>query len=233
MSDAVMTTHGAAPASLPVVRRGLAEALLGAAAAILGIIGLALAGHTAAGAAAEAGTSVSWILDSIAVIVLGICLAMAGSALIESYARVLTASEGAGGPRESMTGTTVDFFLGTAIVVLGVLALLHVVGDVLVPIGFILIGVGFVLNSAASVRVIGIATGLSADTSPAQRLRQEMALATFGVRMIAGLATVVLGILAVVGIASLALTLIAAIVAGAAVTASVTSVPARLARGAH
>lgn len=234
MSDAVMTTHGATPASLPVARRGLAEGLLGAAAAILGIIGLALAGQGGgAAAAAGHGATVAWILDAISVIVLGICLAMVGSALLESYARLLNAVEGEGGPRESMAGTTVDFFLGTAIVVLGVLALLHVVGDVLIPIGFILIGAGFALNSAASVRMMSIAGTVSGAQTPAQRLRGEMALATFGVRMIAGLAVVVLGILAVVGFASLELTLIAAIVAGAAVTASVTSAPGRLARGAH
>ncbi|MGH7119238.1 MAG: hypothetical protein ACREFP_09675 [Acetobacteraceae bacterium] len=230
MSEAVMTTHGAASASLPVVRRGLAEALLGAAAAILGIIGLALAGHTGA-ATATSGSGVPLILDSVAVIVLGICLAMVGSALLESYARLLTSMEGTNAPRDSVAGTTVDFFLGTGIVVLGVLALLHVVGAVLVPVAFILIGAGFVLNSTASVRMIGIATSESGAQSAVQRLRGEMAMATFGVRVIAGLATIVLGILAVVGIAPLELTLIAAIVAGAAVTASVTSVPGRLARG--
>lgn len=230
MSEAVMTTHGAAPASLPVVRRGLAEALLGAAAAILGIIGLALVGRGGV-AAAGAGTGVSLILDAVAVIALGICLAMVGSALLESYARLLTSMEGTNAPRDSVAGTTVDFFLGAAIVVLGVLALLHVVGAVLVPVAFILIGVGFVLNSAAAARMIGIASGDGAAQSAAQRLRGEMAMATFGVRVIAGLATIVLGILAVVGIAPLELTLIAAIVAGAALTASVTSVPGRFARG--
>ncbi|MGH7072441.1 MAG: hypothetical protein ACREFO_20875 [Acetobacteraceae bacterium] len=223
MSDAVMSTHGAVPASMPVVRRGMAEGLLGAAAAILGIVGLALAEHAA---------NVASILDAIAVIVLGISLIIVGSALLASYARLLVTTEGVDSPRDSVAGVTVDFFLGAGIVILGILALLHVVSPVLVAVGFILIGAGFALNSAAAVRMLGIEAGDGTQQTPAQRLRAEMAMATFGVRMISGLGVIVLGILAVVGISPLELTLIAAIVAGAALAASGTTMPGRLMRGA-
>lgn len=223
MSDAVMSTHGAMPASMPVVRRGMAEGLLGAAAAILGIIGLALATQSA---------GVASILDAISVIVLGISLIIVGSALLAGYARLLVSTEGADTPRDSVAGVTVDFFLGAAIVILGILALLHVVSPVLIAVGFILIGAGFALNSAASVRMIGLEAGEGSHQSPAQRLRAEIAMATFGVRMISGLGVIVLGILAVVGIVPLELTLIAAIVAGAALAASGSSMPGRLMRGA-
>lgn len=221
MSDTVMTTHGAVPARLPVLRRGMAEGLLGAVAAILGIVGLALA--TSNGA-------VSAILDAVSVIVLGIGLIMAGAALFDSYARLLATVEGAGSARDAVSGTTLDYFLGAGIVILGILALLHLAAPELVAVAFILIGAGFALNSAAAVRVVGIESGEGAVQGPAQRLRTEIVLATFSVRMISGLAVVVLGILAVVGIVPSTLTLIAAIVAGAALAASVTSMPMRFAR---
>ncbi|MGH7050747.1 MAG: hypothetical protein ACREE5_08885 [Acetobacteraceae bacterium] len=221
MSDAVMTTHGAVPARLPVMRRGLAEGLLGAVAAILGIVGLALATHDA---------TVSAILDAISIIVLGVGLIMAGAALFGSYARLLATVEGAGSARDAVSGTTLDYFLGAAIVILGILALLDMAALVLVAVAFILIGAGFALNSAAAVRLVGIESGEGEVQTPAQRLRTETVLATFSVRMVAGLAVIVLGILAVVGMVPATLTLIAAIVAGAALTASVTSMPTRVLR---
>lgn len=221
MSDTVMATHGAVPARLPVLRRGMAEGLLGAVAAILGIVGLALA---------TSNGTVSAILDAVSVIVLGIGLIMAGAALFDSYARLLATVEGAGSARDAVSGTTLDYFLGAGIVILGILALLHLAAPVLVAVAFILIGAGFALNSAAAVRVVGIETAEGTVQGPAQRLRTEIVLATFSVRMISGLAVVVLGILAVVGIVPSTLTLIAAIVAGAALAASVTSMPMRFAR---
>ncbi|MGH7101383.1 MAG: hypothetical protein ACREFJ_03215 [Acetobacteraceae bacterium] len=221
MSDTVMTTHGAVPVRLPVVRRGMAEGLLGAVAAILGIVGLALAAHNG---------TVSAILDAVSVIVLGIGLIMAGAALFDSYARMLAAVEGAGSARDAVSGTTLDYFLGAGIVILGILALLHLAAPVLVAVAFILIGAGFALNSAAAVRMVGLEAGEGEVQGPAQRLRTEIVLATFSVRMISGLAVIVLGILAVVGIVPSTLTMIAAIVAGAALAASVTSMPMRFAR---
>lgn len=91
----------------------------------------------------------------------------------------------------------------------------------------LLFGGGFLLDSAATVRLMTITVGETATQNVSQRVRGEIALATSGVPMMAGLAVLILGILSVVGFDSVQLTLVAAIVGSAPLVANTTSLPAR------
>lgn len=122
MSEAVMGPHRAIRASWPVPRRWLAGAMLGIVAAILGIVGIAVGGRH---------PSVPAYLAAVAAIVLGVLVASGSTLLDDAYMRLLSVAESDDAARGSAAGTTVDFFLGFAIVILGVLAILQVTTAVL------------------------------------------------------------------------------------------------------
>ena len=108
--------------------------------------------------------------------------------------RLASLIEPAIGTGATVTGATADMFLGGAVLILGVLALLHVAPTALVPVQVILIGIGIVYNSGASVRAVMLEANLSDDRSMARRLNEELVFETAAVRAIAGGAVAILGI---------------------------------------
>jgi hypothetical protein len=198
----------------------MTQSVLGLVAVILGIVGLAIAAQNGA---------VSEYLGAIAAIALGVSLVFVGATLVVSYARMAAAANPAGTAESPMVGTTVDLFLGGAIVILGILALLKVDAGLLVAIQAILVGVGLMMSSAAAMRLSSIEIAASGNTPVARRIAEEIVFATSSVRIIAGIAVTILGIVAVTGIAPMTLALIAAIVAGSALVLNSSALSVRVA----
>jgi hypothetical protein len=207
MSHAVMGGHDTPGGRLTFFGRTMSRSVFGGIALALGIVGLAIADkHPAA----------ELYLDPIAQIALGIALIIFGAGLTTSYMRLASVIESATGTGATVTGATADMFVGGAVLILGMLALLHVAPTALVPVQVILVGIGILFNSGASVRAIMLEASVSDDRSMARRLSEELVFETAAVRAIAGLAVAILGILSLSGGDALSLTLSAAIVGGAA-----------------
>lgn len=219
MSGAVLTGAEGAAERSSFGGRTVSQGMLGAIAVILGIVGLAVA---------TAEPQVPMYLAAIAEIALGLSLILVGGALSGAYARLLVRTESTGEASGQLAGTTVDMFLGGAVVILAVLAILRVASEVLIPINIIIIGVGLILNSAASVRLAHLESAVATHRSIARRIAEEMVFATASIRAAAGVAVLVLGILGVMGTATLVLALVAMIVAGAALVLNSTQLSGRI-----
>lgn len=202
--------------------RPVTQGVFGVIAIILGIIGLAI-GKTE--------PTVAMYLDAIAAIALGLALIMVGSGIAASYGRLLAAvtdeSDSASG---QVAGNTVGVFVGGAIIILSILALLKVTSPVLIAIDAILIGAGLLWASAASVRLAAVESDAAGDRGAAQRIGEEAVFASATSNAMAGIAVGILGILAVVGFDPATLTLIAMLVAGAALLIGGTSAGGRIGR---
>jgi len=206
MSEAVMGGgHDVFAERQTITGRPMSQGLLGIAAIILGIVGLAIG---------AAHPDVPVYLDAIAAIILGVSLLAGGAAFAVAYARLAARLEGTASGQ--MTGMNAGMFLGSAVVVLGILSVLRVATVALVPVAVIIIGIGLMMSSGASIRLAMLEGELAAERPVARRIGEELAFATASMRAIAGIAVVVLGIVALAGAYALVLTLAAMIVAGAA-----------------
>jgi hypothetical protein len=224
MSQATTGGHGLPAERLALGGRTMSQGMFGGIALVLGIVGLAVLGNR---------PDPAMYLDAIAQLALGVALIVFGVALATAYARLIAGTEVANGIEGTATGTTGDMFLGAAVVILGVLALLRIATDVLIPVQVILVGLGLLLNSVSSVRASTLeAPALSgsdmAGRVVARRVNEELVWATAGVRVLAGVAVGILGIIALANGNAAVLTLSAAIVAGAAMLLASTTLSSRL-----
>ena len=220
MSEAVVGGHEGPAERRSVISRGVPQGILGGGAVILGIVGLAIP---------TIQPTVPMYLDAIAGLLLGFSLLVAGSNLASSYARLFARAEAASEGGGQMTGATVDIFLGGSIVILAVLAILSVSSPALIPILVILIGVGLVQSGAATVRLTNLESAvLGQPQSVSRRIMEELAFATASVRVVAGVAVLILGILGLTAANPFPLTLVAMIVAGAALILNTTSLSGRI-----
>jgi hypothetical protein len=198
----------------------LTQSVLGLVAIILGIVGLAIAAQNA---------TVPQYLGAVAAIALGVSLVFVGATLVVSYARMAAVARGTSAAEGPMVGTTVDLFLGGAIVILGILALLKIDAALLIAIQAIVVGVGLLMSSAAAIRLATIEIDASGDNPMARRIAEEIVFATSSVRIIAGIAVTILGIIAVTGVAPITLALVSAIVAGSALVLNSSTLSMRVA----
>ena len=218
MSQTIISGQGAPAERLALGGRTMSQGMFGGIALVLGIVGLAIAGNY---------PSAETYLDAIAQIFLGLSLIVFGMALAMAYIRVVSNVESPG----TVTGTTADMFLGGAVVILGVLALVHIVPQILIPTAAIVVGVGLLLNSASSVRAATLETDVSAERTLVRRVNEELVFATASLRAVAGVSVAVLGILGLtISADTMVLTLVAAIVAGAAMLLASTSLSSRFVR---
>jgi hypothetical protein len=214
MSQAVTGAQETPGERLATGGRTMSQGMFGGIALVLGIVGLAIAGSH---------HGVEMYLSAVAQISLGVALIVFGMALAMAYIRLADQVEDTG----TVTGTTADMFLGGAVVVLGVLALLSVASEILIPVAVIVVGVGMILNSAAAVRAATLETEMTGARSPARRVSEELVFATSSIRAVAGIAVAILGIIALTGASAMVLTLAAAIIAGAAMLLGSTSLRGR------
>jgi len=160
MSEAVMGGgHGVFAERQTIVGRPMSQGLLGIATIILGIVGLAIG---------AAHPDVPVYLDAIAAIILGVSLVAAGAGFAVAYARLAARSEGTDAVQAG--GINAGIFLGSSVVVLGILSVLRVAASALVPIAVILVGVGLIMSSGASVRLAMLEGELEAERPVGRRI---------------------------------------------------------------
>lgn len=187
-----------------VVGGSSTEAITGAAAVVLSVLGLAhIAPH---------------FMIAISSIALGAALILDGAAISAEYSRILSES---GGGRVSTIelggGLGTQIGGGVSAVVLGVLALLGVASTTLMAIAAIVLGATMVLSSGVNSRLNALKVEKSGDHEVAKRIAREAVMAATGTDILVGLAASVLGILALVGIAPQTLILVAMLALGASV----------------
>ncbi|HLI10963.1 MAG TPA: hypothetical protein VKY65_05140 [Alphaproteobacteria bacterium] len=208
-----MTRHGILSGNHPATTQSLIQIVVGVAAIVLAIIGLAK----------MSSQSLPQYLDAVAGIVVGLGLLFVGWTVLEEYAKLVASSSATEEASLNVGGVTVELFVGGAAIILGVLALLQITPMVMISVQFILIGAGLVLNSSTTVRVEAMRVAQETKSEIVQRVSGEVATSAAMVQILAGLGALILGILALVGFASLDLTLAGAIVVGAALAMNGTS----------
>lgn len=187
-----------------VVGGSSTEALTGAGAIVLAILGLA---HIA-----------PQMMVAISSIALGAALILDGAAIAAEYSRILAESgNGSISKVELGGGLSTQVIGGVAAVVLGVLALLNIAPTTLMAIAAIVLGVTVVSGSGVTTRLNALKIETSGDHDFAKRVARESLTAATGADMLVGLAAVVLGILALVGMAPVPLTLVAMLALGASI----------------
>lgn len=184
------------------------EAIGGAAAVVLAIIGLA------------GGLPVAMM--SIATIVLGGAILLDSIAIAGRYERLVRDTWG-GDVRVSKarlgTGLSAEALAGIAGVVLGILALLGSMPETLCAIALIVFGGGLMLGSMARRRFNATSTahyGAGAGDTAMRALEEATSVAAGG-EVLVGIGAVVLGILALLGIYPLTLVLVGFLGVGGAV----------------
>lgn len=190
---------------LKIVAGGsIAEAIAGAGAVVLAILGLS-------GAMPRS-------LAAIATIALGVALLAQGGAMASQWSRL---AREAGGyreePRIDLGGSVAaETFGGAAGVVLGVLSLLGILPGVLLPVALLVFGGTLLLGSRVTVDLSSV-TDTQGRRVPMTR---EAALGATGLQSLAGVAGLVLGILSLVGTSPLTLVLVGLLALSAAVLLS-------------
>lgn len=217
MSQAMMTGHGSTLGQRIVGGRTASQGVFGGIAIVLGIVGLAITGTH---------PDVPQYLAAIAAIGLGMSLITVGASLAAAYSRLAARAEGRDLAGGQVSGATVDMFIGGAVIVLGVLALLKLIPDMLIPVQIILIGAGMMLNSAGAMRLATLEAEIATERPIYWRINEELVISTALVRMIAGVAVVVLGIIGVTT-GSVPLALAALLTAGSAGLVNSTSLSNR------
>ena len=160
------------------------------------------------------------ILVPITVIVFGAALLIQGGTMLSEYARFVFPIGTTTFSAEQFGGGSISsvFLVGTAGIVLGVLALLGIAPTVLPAVAVIAYGSALVLSSNSVRQLYLLRTWTrSGGARGSEVLAGEMAAGSAGVQLVAGLATIVLGILAVAGTNPTMLSLAALIVLGATV----------------
>jgi len=188
---------------------GMVDAIGGAATVVLAIIGLS-------------GTSADMLL-AIATIVFGAALLIQSGAILSELTHMIFPA-GATEPVEEFRGggLSIVFLVGSAGIVLGVLALLGIYRIELISIAIIAFGSALVFgsNSVWSVhrmKQAAFRTGGHRAMAGSEILATEIAAGSAGLQCIAGLAGIVLGILAVTGTIPVALSLVSLLVMGATI----------------
>lgn len=190
------------------------QGLTGVAAVALAIIGLA---HV-----------FPEVLLAVATIVLGASLLFESGAVAARFSALFSAEENTNvAVSQWGGGVTTGFMAGFAGIALGILALLHVVPMVLVPIAVIAYGCALVFDSGIYNRLNNLEASMSRNAI-SRELAYESGATASGMQMLVGLGAITLGILALVGINALVLTLVAILGIGSSLVLSETLLGSRV-----
>jgi hypothetical protein len=196
-----------------------AEAIGGAGAVVLAILGLAglFPEHLAA----------------VATLAVAVALTFEGGALTTKCRKLIAETTTKSiGAIEVGGGMTAAFLSGLAGIALGILALLGIASNMLMPIAAIVFGAGLLLSSGTTQRLNSLAAMVEEHTSHAHDTAREVAReavsAGVGAQVLVGLGAIVLGILALVGMVPLTLTLVAMLSLGGAALFSGSALTGRM-----
>lgn len=175
------------------------EALGGAAAVILTILGLA---HVATES-----------MMAIAAIVLGGSLFLQGGLVAAEYNEILSRFEG--GPfAEFGGGLGAEALAGVSGILLGILALFGLEAQTLMAVAAIVLGGGLVLSSGVASRLNSVKIEIAKGSAEAKSAAHEAVYGASFTQILVGLGAVVLGVLALLSIASTVLILVALLAIG-------------------
>lgn len=183
---------------------GEATLVVGAAAAVLSILGLA-------------GLLPS-ILAEVAVILVGAAFLAGTGGASGRAGGLLTQDE-----REQLRAlpiggaVTTEFVGGLAAAVLGLLALLGVASATLVAVSVIMLGAVAILSSRTRERMAALAIEASAASAHVKALAREASAGSMGAGLLVGMGAITLGILALVTFPATSLVLVATLALGVAV----------------
>jgi hypothetical protein len=205
-------TRAEEPVSTEVEAGSTAEAIGGAGALVLAILGLL--------------GILPITLDAIAAIALGAALLLGGAAVARRYSRVVPSGTGSRARQEIVGALGFQSLAGIGGIVLGILALLGVRPVVLLAITAIVFGAALIVGGSGMARLARSAAWFRSDFGRVGGT--EGAYAASGWEALVGIGVVVLGILALLGHAPLTLTLVAMLSAGAAVLVGGSMLAARM-----
>lgn len=193
------------------------EALCGAAAAVLAIIGLTQVAPVDMAAIAAIALGAAFLLDS------GLLAAEFPQVLTRSGRGPLSAAELGG-------GLGAQAIAGVSAMMLGIIALLGMHSATLLSITAIVLGAGTLLGSGVVSRISAITTGRGSENQVTQSVTRRAVSAAAGTQLLIGVGAVVLGILALLSFAPMVLTLtsmlgvgLASLLSGSAVSGRVLS----------
>jgi hypothetical protein len=212
MSTQIGITHRGEGAAVREIEGGsTTEALGGAAAIVLAILGLV--------------GILPNVLGSIAIIAVGAALMIAGGAIAASFNRVVEANAAPGVTRHAVVrGMGGEAMAGVAGIVLGILALIGVATPVLMPISAIVLGAGLLMASGAMARLESV---MRTENTTGGGVVHDTVYAATGTEVLVGVGAIVLGILGLAHHDPTTLSLIAMLAIGATVLLSGSSLAAR------
>lgn len=211
MSTQIGITHRDHTAVREIEGGSTTEAIGGAAAIVLAILGLLGVLPT--------------VLASIASIAIGVGLIVAGGAIAARYERVLAGPEPSTTRREIAGGMGMEAFAGVAAVVLGVLALLGLSPLTLLAISAIAAGAGLLMASGSMARLESLVRWETAHDTTSKL--HDTVYASAGSEVLIGVGAIVLGILALTGRDPLTLVLVALLSIGASLLVSGSTIAGR------
>ena len=202
--------------SMKVVTGGAStEAVLGAAAVVLAILGLA-----------EVQT---FYMLTIATIAIGAALFVEGASIMGRYSALVRETGGGAISRTELGGgMSTEVAAGAAGVVLGILALIEIEPVTLCAIAVIVFGAALLLTSGATNRLAELEMVSRVRHDYLQEATRQATQAAAGTQTLVGLAAIVLGILALIQVEPLTLTLVGLLSIGAALLFSGGAVASRM-----
>jgi hypothetical protein len=174
-------------------------------------------------------------LAAIATIVFGVALLFKGAVVSSEYSRLISHLPGSTlDTVELGGGMSLEIMTGIAGIVLGILAILHLIPETLISIAIIVFGTGAVMGSGVVSRLNALKIeGTGTLSQNESKLAQDMVSAAVGTQILSGIAAIVLGILSLTGYYPLTLSLVALLVLGADAILSGSAVLERLAGKLH
>lgn len=194
------------------------ETVAGIAVVVLSIIGLARADTR--------------VLMSISTIILGVALLAQRGAIVAEYVKLLNKTAGGAlGAVEFSGGIMVEMLAGGSAIVLGVLGLIGLAPELLIPAAVITIGASLILDARGSGRLNALRAQAAGLSDMAQSVVEAATAGAVSAQVLAGGAAVVLGIIAFANTSHTAvLTLVGLLVLGASVGVSGAALTGQAAR---
>ncbi len=198
-----------------VVGGSTTEALGGAVAAILAILGLS--------------DIMPMTMAAVAAIALGCALVLDSGMLAAEYSNVVSrAGNSPLAAAELGGGLSAQGAAGIGAIVLGILALIGMEPAVLLPVAAIALGAGIAFGSGVTSRINAVQLQALGDNEAAAKVTQGAVTLATGTQILSGVAGVVLGILALVGFAPTMLVLVSMLALGVAILLSGSAVAGRM-----
>jgi hypothetical protein len=208
-----LQTQGISTTAEVVAGGSLVEAVAGAGAVVLAIIGLA-------------GILPTWML-TIATISAGAGLLLEGAAIAARNNKLIERLSEPGAA-EFEAGMTAEFLGGAGAVALGILGLVGVLPYVLTSIAAIVLGGSLLVGAGATERINSVVSRYERQRGAHEHALREAVRTAAGAQVFVGMGVVVLGILGLVNFVPLTLSLVAMLSVGGALLLSGSTLCSRM-----